>query len=95
MYAVLEHLRTAHHLLTWCMGGSLASRGGRCTRRVIFVYPTPAQLLVAAHPAATQRTGAVWALVVELSLQFDISRRARALHARSATNHYLLGYNPP
>ena len=38
----------------------------RCTRRVVFVYPTPAQFLVAAHPAATQCTGAVWALVVEL-----------------------------
>jgi hypothetical protein len=58
-YAVLEHLRTAHHL----PDGRFASRG---TRRVIFVYPTPAQVLVAAHPAETQRTGTVWALVVEL-----------------------------
>jgi hypothetical protein len=62
-YAVPES--TYGQPITYLMGGSLVEVHS-CTRRVIFVYPTRAHSLVAAHPAATQRTGAVWALVVEL-----------------------------
>ena len=60
-YAVLEHLRTAHHL----PDGRFASRVA-LVELFLLVYPTPAQFLVATHPAATQRTGTAWALVVEL-----------------------------
>jgi hypothetical protein len=59
-YVVFEHLRTAHHL----PAGPLASRGAFV--ELFLFYPTPALFLVAAHLAATQRPGAVWALVVEL-----------------------------
>jgi hypothetical protein len=52
--------------ITYLMGGSLVEQLPRSTRRVVFLYPTPAQFLVAAHPAATQRTGTAWVLVVEL-----------------------------
>ena len=60
-YAVLEHLRTAHHL----PDGRFASRGA-LVELFLFIPRPHAHFLVAAHPAATQRTGTVWALVVEL-----------------------------
>jgi hypothetical protein len=62
-YLRTQYSSTYGRPITYLTGSSLVPR---CTRRVIFVYPTPAQFLVAAHPAATQRTGTAWALVVEL-----------------------------
>jgi hypothetical protein len=88
-YAVLEHLRTAHHL----PDGRFASRGVLVELFLfiplveLFLFiPRGAHCTLLLQPSAQGRYGLWWlssvrhrqGALAKASLQFDISRRARA-----------------